>query len=85
MPICQHLKHSQYQPPKVDVCEECIKLGDDWVHLRTCLECGHVGCCDSSKNHHATKHFKHTKHPVIASAQPDERWLYCFLDDQMAE
>jgi uncharacterized UBP type Zn finger protein len=60
-------------------------MGDDWVHLRTCLTCGHVGCCDSSKNHHATKHFNHTKHPVIASAQPGERWLYCYPDDQMAE
>jgi len=85
MPLCQHLKHSKYKSPEVDVCEECVKLGDEWVHLRTCLECGHVGCCDSSKNHHATKHHKHTTHPVIASAQPDERWLYCYIDDQMAE
>ena len=85
MPLCEHLKHSKYQKPKVHVCEECVKLHDTWVHLRTCLECGHVGCCDSSKNKHATKHYNHIKHPVIASAQPDERWLYCYIDDQMAE
>jgi uncharacterized UBP type Zn finger protein len=85
MSLCQHLQHSKYQPPTTDVCDECIKLGDSWVHLRTCLTCGNVGCCDSSKNKHATKHFHHTKHPVIASAQPRERWLWCYLDEQMAE
>ena len=85
MPLCEHLKHSKYQKPKVHVCEECVKLHDTWVHLRTCLECGHVGCCDSSKNKHATKHNHTTHHPVIASAQPDERWLYCYIDDQTAE
>ena len=85
MALCQHLKHSHYQSPKVHVCEECVKLGDTWVHLRTCLECGHVGCCDSSKNRHATKHYHHTEHPVIASAQSNERWLYCYIDDQTAE
>ncbi len=85
MSLCQHLKHSHYKAPAVHVCEECVKLGDSWVHLRTCLECGHVGCCDSSKNQHATKHYKHSKHPVMASAQPDERWLYCYIDEQTAE
>lgn len=85
MPLCEHLKHSHYQAPATDVCEECIKIGGQWVHLRTCLACGNVGCCDSSPNHHATRHAKHTHHPVIASAQPGERWLYCYPDDQIAE
>jgi hypothetical protein len=85
MPLCHHLKESHYKAPGTHVCDECVQLGDDWVHLRTCLECGHVACCDSSKNKHATKHAHHTKHPVIASAQPGERWLYCYPDDQMAE
>ena len=85
MALCEHLRHSKYAPPSVHVCKECIALGDIWVHLRTCLQCGHVGCCDSSKNKHATKHFNATQHPVIASAQPHERWLWCYLDEQMAE
>jgi len=68
-----------------DGCEECLKSGDTWVHLRLCLECGHVGCCDSSKNKHATKHNRRSKHPVIRSLEPGERWLWCFTDEQMAE
>ena len=84
MPLCEHLAHSHYVAPTVHVCKECVALGDSWVHLRTCLECGHVGCCDSSKNRHATKHFHATGHPVIASAQPRERWLLCYVHEQMA-
>jgi len=61
-------------------CEDCIKTGDTWVHLRLCLICGHVGCCDSSKNKHATKHFKGTTHPLIRSIEPGERWLWCYVD-----
>ncbi len=85
MSLCEHLSHSRYKSSSVHVCEECVQMGDTWVHLRTCLTCGHVGCCDSSKNKHATKHFRHTEHPVIASAQPHERWLWCYVDEQMAE
>jgi uncharacterized UBP type Zn finger protein len=85
MPVCEHLAHSRYAPPKVHVCAECVALGDEWVHLRTCLTCGHVGCCDSSKNHHATRHFHATGHPVIASAQPGERWLWCYVDNEWLE
>ena len=62
-------------------CEECLKTGDSWVHLRLCLECGHVGCCDNSKNRHATKHFHKTGHPVIKSFEPGEDWEYCYVDD----
>jgi len=64
-----------------DGCEECLAMGDTWVHLRTCLTCGHVGCCDSSRNKHATKHFRAEGHPVVRSAQPGEDWRWCYLDE----
>lgn len=67
------------------VCEECVKIGSTWVHLRTCQECGGTRCCDSSPNRHATKHAHATAHPVIASAEPGERWLYCYPDDVFVE
>ena len=66
-------------------CEECVKIGDSWVHLRTCQTCGVTLCCDSSPNKHASKHARAVSHPVIASAQPGERWLYCFVDEAFAE
>lgn len=66
-------------------CEECEKLGDDWVHLRLCLTCGHVGCCDNSKNKHATKHFKNTNHPLIKSFEPNEAWKWCYVDKLFIE
>jgi CPA1 family monovalent cation:H+ antiporter len=66
-------------------CEECLKINDTWVHLRLCLTCGHVGCCDSSKNKHATKHFQDTQHPVIKSFEPGENWRWCYVDELMAE
>jgi len=68
--------------PGTKGCEECMKIGDTWVHLRICLTCGHVGCCDQSKNKHATKHFKETKHPIIQSFQPGEKWKYCYIDHE---
>ena len=71
--------------PKQRVCLECVKIGAAWVHLRTCQECGKTLCCDSSPNKHATKHAHATGHPVIASAEPGERWLYCYPDDAFAE
>ena len=64
-------------------CEECLKTGDSWVHLRLCMICGHVGCCDSSKNRHATKHFHGTEHPLIRSIEPGESWVWCYLDRVM--
>ena len=64
-----------------DGCEECLQMGSDWVHLRLCLSCGHVGCCDNSTNKHATKHFKSTKHPIIRSFEPGETWKWCYVDN----
>jgi hypothetical protein len=66
-------------------CEECVKIGARWVHLRTCQSCGTTLCCDSSPNRHATKHARTTGHPVVASAEAGERWLYCYPDDAFAE
>lgn len=64
-------------------CEECLKLGSHWVHLRECLTCGHVGCCDSSPNRHATQHFLATQHPIITSAEPGETWAFCYVDQRI--
>ena len=84
--LCVHIKGiDKIKHPKNPVCEECIKTNDEWVHLRTCQECGITLCCDNSPNKHATKHAHATKHPVIASAQPDERWLFCYQDDIFTE
>jgi uncharacterized UBP type Zn finger protein len=83
--ICSHLTHPKITKSDKHVCEECIKTGDSWVHLRLCMECGHVGCCDSSKNKHATRHFHATTHPVIRSIEPGERWTWCYVDEVMGE
>jgi hypothetical protein len=83
---CAHLRAiAGVRHPKRLECDECVKTGDRWVHLRTCQECGATLCCDSSPNRHATKHAKATAHPVIASAQPGERWLYCYPDELFSE
>jgi uncharacterized UBP type Zn finger protein len=66
-------------------CEDCLRIGDTWVHLRLCEECGHVGCCDSSKNKHATKHYHATRHPVIASFEPGEDWKFCYIHEAVWE
>lgn len=78
---CAHTKEIRNVRPKTNGCEECLKTGDPWVHLRMCLVCGHVGCCDSSINKHATKHFHHTKHPVMRSIEPGENWKWCYVDE----
>ena len=77
---CEHLTKLKPVTARAQGCEECLKMGSSWVHLRLCLSCGHVGCCDSSPNRHATKHFKHEGHPVIASFEPGERWAWCYVD-----
>ena len=81
MPTCQHASEAKDIAPNTDGCEECLKTGDSWVHLRECRVCGHVGCCDSSKNKHATKHFHATKHPEMSSAEPGEDWGWCYVDE----
>lgn len=84
---CDHIENADrnMNARTPDGCEECLKTGDSWVHLRLCLECGHVGCCDSSKNKHATKHFHQTGHPVIKSYEPGEKWEYCYVDELFLE
>jgi hypothetical protein len=83
---CEHITSiSTVRHAKQRVCEECVKMGSRWLHLRTCQSCGVTLCCDSSPNRHATKHARATDHPVVASAEPGERWLYCYPDDAIAE
>jgi hypothetical protein len=83
---CVHIESVQtVRHPKTRACEECVKIGSGWVHLRTCQSCGATLCCDSSPNRHASKHARASHHPVIASAEPGEQWLYCFPDDAFAE
>ncbi len=84
--MCSHLTAiTTVKGPKNHECEECVKIGTRWVHLRTCQTCGMTLCCDSSPNHHATKHARQSQHPVIASSEAGERWLYCYPDDALAE
>ncbi|WP_433361723.1 ubiquitin carboxyl-terminal hydrolase 14 [Streptosporangium sp. CA-115845] len=81
MQICQHLEQAQDPAPRTPQgCEECLATGDRWVHLRKCLSCGHIGCCDSSPNKHATAHATVIGHPVIASFEPGEDWRWCYVD-----
>ena len=83
---CAHLGAvTTVKQAKRHECEECVKMGSGWVHLRTCQSCGVTLCCDNSRNRHATKHARATSHPVIASAEPGERWLYCYPDDVFGE
>lgn len=82
---CEHIEAiDQVRVGETRECEECVKIGARWVHLRTCQSCGRTLCCDSSPNRHATAHAHATHHPVIASAEPGERWLYCYTDDAFA-
>lgn len=80
MQLCEHLRSTEDAPARTAGCEECLQSGDNWVHLRRCLQCGHVGCCDSSKNKHATKHYHRSKHPVVQSLEPGEHWKWCYVD-----
>lgn len=82
---CRHLDQVQDVKTDAEGCEECLRSGDEWVHLRQCLSCGHVGCCDSSKNKHATGHFRQTGHPIVRSFEPGETWLWCYEDEVMME
>lgn len=80
MPECTHLQDIREIRPRSAGCEECLKMGESWLHLRLCLTCGHVGCCDSSPGRHATKHFRKTYHPLIRSLEPGENWAWCYVD-----
>ena len=77
---CTHLGQIREVPEPAGGCEECLRDGTRWVHLRQCLGCGHVGCCDSSPGKHATAHFHQTKHPIMRSAEPGEEWGWCYID-----
>ena len=86
MTACAHVAAiGDVKQPRRRECEECVRIGSDWVHLRTCQQCGATLCCDSSPKRHASAHARHEKHPVIASAEPGERWLYCYPDDAFVE
>jgi hypothetical protein len=82
MSRCEHLAAATDTAPTTpEGCAECLAAGTGWVHLRTCLSCGHVGCCDSSPHRHASAHFQASGHPVIRSAQPGEHWRWCFVHE----
>jgi uncharacterized UBP type Zn finger protein len=84
---CRHMATVPVPEPEARThgCEECLATGQQWVHLRKCLECGHIGCCDQSVGRHATKHAHATGHTVIRSAEPGENWWYCYADDDFSE
>jgi hypothetical protein len=82
MATCTHLDTIAANPPSDDGCHECLQSGGWWVHLRMCQECGHVGCCDSSPNKHATAHHRASHHPIISSAEPGETWVWCYVDER---
>jgi uncharacterized UBP type Zn finger protein len=83
MPTCTHLDTIEIidAPDPVAGCEDCLKMGGHWVHLRMCTSCGKIGCCDSSPNRHATAHFHEAAHPVMRSVEPGETWFWCYVDE----
>ena len=80
---CTHRDQIHDVTPASEGCTACMELGDSWMHLRMCLICGHVGCCDNSKNRHASKHFHTTGHPIVQSAEPGEDWMWCYIDQTL--
>ena len=85
MEFCEHVDEIKAVTPSASGCEDCLKIGSWWVHLRLCEICGHVGCCDNSPNKHATKHFHATAHPIIKSFEPGEDWGWCYVDEIMID
>jgi len=81
--VCSHLDqvHVSDLPDQIAGCEECLKIGGKWMHLRSCMVCGKIGCCDNSPNRHATAHFEEEGHPLIRSAEPGEDWSWCYIDE----
>lgn len=82
---CEHTNEIREVGRSSEGCEQCVALGDTWVHLRMCMSCGQVGCCDSSKNRHAHRHSSETGHPIARSAEPGETWMWCFVDETIVE
>lgn len=82
---CSHLDMMRDVTPSADGCEDCLKIGGTWLHLRICRTCGHVGCCDQSPNRHARKHAEETNHPIVQSIEPGEDWIWCFIDEVYLE
>jgi hypothetical protein len=85
MPDCTHIDPAADVTPSGDGCEDCLRIGGRWVHLRLCMTCGHVGCCDSSPGRHATAHYRAAGHPVVRSYEPGEEWWWCFPDQVILE
>ena len=83
--VCTHLNQVKEVTPSADGCEDCLRIGGRWMHLRLCMGCGHVGCCDDSPNRHATKHFNITRHAIIKSFEPGEDWGWCYIDEVFFE
>ena len=81
--MCSHQDQIREVTPSAQGCEDCLKMGGSWVHLRICMICGHVGCCDQSRYKHATKHYHDTGHPIIKSFQPGEDWMWCYIDETL--
>lgn len=81
MATCTHLDQIREVDPQADGCVDCLAIGDEWQHLRLCMTCGYVGCCDSSKNKHASAHAGATGHPIVESFEPGEDWLWCYVDE----
>jgi uncharacterized UBP type Zn finger protein len=80
---CTHLDQIKIRDTEKRYCEECAANGGKWLHLRLCLTCGHVGCCDSSPNQHASKHYRDTDHPLVRSIEPGEAWVWCYVDEMV--
>ena len=80
-PACEHVDQITDAAPSADGCEDCLATGGRWVHLRRCATCGHIGCCDSSPNRHATAHVTSSSHPIVQSYEPGEEWLWCYVDE----
>ena len=85
MDTCEHLSEIRAVVPSANGCEDCLKIGGQWVHLRLCEVCGHVGCCDNSPNRHATAHFRESGHPIVQSFEPGEDWIWCYTDEVYLE
>jgi uncharacterized UBP type Zn finger protein len=81
--VCRHLDQIAVTTTRKHYCEDCTRIGATWLHLRMCLTCGHVGCCDSSPNRHASRHYQHTTHPLVRSIEPGEHWIWCYADQVM--